>query len=467
MLQRADAASARERAVMAKEREAVDRDRADLESKLARMTAVQPSSEERFKLNVGGMRYDTSRTTLTKVPESMLATMFGARIDMLRRDPEDGSIFLDRDGERFGLVLDYLRDGDASQLAKTIAELPGPQHEAMLLELNFFGLADAVFPRPWIEDAVFKAWGGELNSVRYWCAAVLHGSSVVVFGGSDGDAGLNTTEVLDLDAVGTTETFTAGPTMATSRVGCAVVRLDERRVLVVGGSDVTSPAGSLDTTELLDLETMRFSAGPTMLSKRSYVTAVALDAGRILVAGGTSENSVFLRTTEILDVATMTFAPGPDMLSRRTGCSAVVLIENPRRALIVGGRDDERMTSNTTEVLYLDTMAFSPGPTMRAARFGCAAVVLGGGDSRRRCFVVGGYDDHSKEVNTTEVLDLETMEFTGYGPAMLAQHIGCVVFADDAADRVFVLGGNINTEIEVLEATTAAQDDYTRATRRR
>jgi hypothetical protein len=183
MLQRAAKANARERAVITEEREAVDRSRADWEAELARMTAVQSSSEDRFKLNVGGVRYDTSRATLTKVPESMLAIMFGARLDMLRRDPEDGSIFLDRDGERFGLVLDFLRDGDASQLAKTIRGLPGPQHEAMLLELDFFGLADAVFPRSWIEGAEFKAWGAKLNSVRILYAAVLHGRSVVVFGG--------------------------------------------------------------------------------------------------------------------------------------------------------------------------------------------------------------------------------------------------------------------------------------------
>jgi hypothetical protein len=146
----------------------------------------------------------------------------------------------------------------------------------------------------------------------------------------------------------------------------------------------------------------------------------------------------------------MTFTPGPEMLSVRRGCSAVAL-ENPRRALIVGGRDHGSVTLNTTEVLDLDTMAFSPGPTMRTARYGCAAVLLGG-DSRRCCFVIGGRDEDDTSVNTTEVLDLETMEFTGHGPAMLAGRAGCAAVADDASGRVFVIGGVRSVEIEVLEA---------------
>jgi hypothetical protein len=282
---------------------------------------------------------------------------------------------------------------------------------------------------------------------------VLHGRSVVVFGGFDGNAALNTTEVLDLDD-GTTEASTAGPTMATARMGCAAVRLDARRVLVVGGFDYTiTLAGPLDTTEILDLETMRFSAGPRMLSRRSYCTAVALDAQRVLVAGGRDENGACRRTTEILNVATMTFAPAPEMLSEHFGCSAVAL-ENPRRALIVGGRGpgSDSVFVNTTEVLHLDTMAFSRGPTMCTARLGCAAVPLGGGDSRGSCLVIGGSDEGGVKLNTTEVLNLETMEFTE-GPTMLTGRTECAVFvADDAGDRVFVLGGDRSVEVEVLEA---------------
>jgi hypothetical protein len=46
---------------------------------------------------------------LTKVEDSMLGRMFGRRDAMLQADPLDGSIFIDRDGERFGMLLDFLR----------------------------------------------------------------------------------------------------------------------------------------------------------------------------------------------------------------------------------------------------------------------------------------------------------------------------------------------------------------------
>jgi hypothetical protein len=139
-----------------------------------------------------------------------------------------------------------------------------------------------------------------------------------------------------------------------------------------------------------------------------------------------------------------------------------VALENPRRALIVGGRT-KGANLNTTEVLDLDTMTFSPGPTMHASRSMCAAVPLGG-DSRGRCLVIGGLDEDRKAVNTTEALDLETMEFTD-GPAMLTGRYGIAAVTDDAGDRVLVLGEN-DSKNEVLKAA-AAQEETRALTRRR
>ena len=66
--------------------------------------------EKVITLNVGGTRYTTTLSTLTKYPDSMLGVMFSGRHDLPQQ--EDGSYFIDRDGEVFKYVLMYLRDRD-------------------------------------------------------------------------------------------------------------------------------------------------------------------------------------------------------------------------------------------------------------------------------------------------------------------------------------------------------------------
>ncbi|XP_061682948.1 BTB/POZ domain-containing protein KCTD14 [Syngnathoides biaculeatus] len=61
-------------------------------------------------LNVGGERFCTSVGTLTKFPESKLAEWFGGGPPKLPKDSQ-GHYFLDRDGEHFGAVLEFLRSG--------------------------------------------------------------------------------------------------------------------------------------------------------------------------------------------------------------------------------------------------------------------------------------------------------------------------------------------------------------------
>ena len=70
--------------------------------------------------------------------------------------------------------------------------------------------------------------------------------------------------MLNLD----TMTFTAGPSMIAKRAGCCAIRLDARRMLAVGGCDHL--LATLDTTEVLGLDSMVFTDGPSMLAARSY-----------------------------------------------------------------------------------------------------------------------------------------------------------------------------------------------------
>ena len=65
------------------------------------------------KLNVGGFRYDTTLSTLTKFPGSALANMF---IGGVSDNPTALPVFLDSDGETFLHLLNFLRRGQKYSL---------------------------------------------------------------------------------------------------------------------------------------------------------------------------------------------------------------------------------------------------------------------------------------------------------------------------------------------------------------
>ncbi|KAL0019869.1 hypothetical protein WJX79_004739 [Trebouxia sp. C0005] len=61
-------------------------------------------------LNVGGRIFLTSHSTLTRDPNSMLARMFTETIPPSCQD-KNGHYIIDRDGDTFKYILNYLRDG--------------------------------------------------------------------------------------------------------------------------------------------------------------------------------------------------------------------------------------------------------------------------------------------------------------------------------------------------------------------
>lgn len=91
-------------------------------------------------LNVGGSMFTTSIITLTKYPDSMLATMFSGRHTLI---PEtDGTYFIDRDGTYFRYILNYLRYGDDIVLEAKPSVLTEILAEARFYQLE--GLKDAI-----------------------------------------------------------------------------------------------------------------------------------------------------------------------------------------------------------------------------------------------------------------------------------------------------------------------------------
>jgi hypothetical protein len=103
----------------------VDARRAELLREVTAMQMHQAAHESRVELNIGGFHFETSVQRLRRVPHTFFDAYFSGRY--AQDVCADGSIFVDRGGEHFGHILEYMRDG-----AVSVAE-PGAQPSVSLL----------------------------------------------------------------------------------------------------------------------------------------------------------------------------------------------------------------------------------------------------------------------------------------------------------------------------------------------
>jgi hypothetical protein len=83
-------------------------------------------------LDVGGSRFTTTLSTLTKYRDTFFGALFGGQYQVPRQ--ADGSVFIDRDGTHFRSILNFLRCGTMVWPAGARAR------REVLLEASFYGL---------------------------------------------------------------------------------------------------------------------------------------------------------------------------------------------------------------------------------------------------------------------------------------------------------------------------------------
>lgn len=91
------------------QQDSVRRERDEVEAMKATVDGNLKRFKQRVKLNVGGSKFETTLSTLTGQPGSMLAAMFSGRHEVPQ--DEDGYVFIDRDGTHFRTILNFLRSG--------------------------------------------------------------------------------------------------------------------------------------------------------------------------------------------------------------------------------------------------------------------------------------------------------------------------------------------------------------------
>jgi hypothetical protein len=219
-------------------------------------------------------------------------------------------------------------------------------------------------------------------------ATLLRDGKVLVVGGAWDD----TAELFDP----TSAAFSFAGSLVTGRSRASATLLSDGRVLIAGGLGLTAgPNGSLpvlDTAELYDPSTGKFSATGNLQQARWNHVATLLNDGHVLITGGSKDAMCFTASAELFDPATGMFSLAGLMLSERDGHTATLLATG--EVLIVGGAngcapdsaDDPPWDPLFAELYEPKSRGFQGGGNMSTTRIRHAAIRLGDG----RVLVLGG-----------------------------------------------------------------------------
>jgi hypothetical protein len=230
-------------------------------------------------------------------------------------------------------------------------------------------------------------------------ATLLPSGLVLIAGGySDNgapafEAALLSSAELYVPALGT---FTATGGMTVARASHSATLLGNGMVLIVGGDDGNGKA--LASAELYDPAAGTFAATGSMTMARYDHTATLLPSGMVLIAGGYTDNgapafqNALLSSAELYDPSAATFTATSSMTAAR-GSHTATLLPNGR-VLIAGGYSDNgapafEATLLSSAELYVPALGtFTATGSMTVARASHSATLLGNG----LVLIAGGLD---------------------------------------------------------------------------
>jgi hypothetical protein len=192
--------------------------------------------------------------------------------------------------------------------------------------------------------------------------------------------------------------------MNTARSHYTTTPLADGRVLMVGGLDenehMHEGEHALDSAEVFDPTTGKFTQTGRMTTVRAYHTATLLADGRVLITGGRTGKpgccGYPLDSAELYDPRTGVFTPTGSMLDSKADQTATLLADG--RVLVAGGL----WIGDEAETYDPKTGKFTRTGPMNTDRRGHNATLLADG----RVLVVGGWNSEATSNDTAKSAEL-------------------------------------------------------------
>jgi len=224
------------------------------------------------------------------------------------------------------------------------------------------------------------------------------------------------------------------PVMLAPRAAHSATTLLDGRILVAGGF---TQQGSAPGAEVYEMDASRSSAAGPMLELRHSHTATRLPTGQVLLIGGYGEGGRTLASTELFDPRTNRFTPTGRLVSARANHIAVLLTTG--QVLVAGGLGEGWTYLSTAELYEPTTGTFTATAPMTVARESHTAVRLDDG----RVLVAGGHEGPRRNLRlhaSAESYDPTTRRFRRVGEMVVRRHKHDAVLLRDG--RVLITGGS-------------------------